>query len=107
MRAAPEQHIDVHLARRDQQTIRIPGRDDGVAMREADAEGAVGDDLGEREVGGQVRGQQGLGVEVAAHELQVGGEGAQEVVGRGGGEVAEAEGLADFAGGEEFFELCS
>jgi len=107
MGAAPQQHIDVHLARGNQQGIRISRRDDGVAVCEADAEGAVGDDFGEGEVGGQVWREQGFGVEVAADELEVGGEGAQEVVGCGRGEVAEAERLADFAGGEELFELCT
>ena len=56
------------------------------------------DDLGGGEVGG-------VNVEIATHDLQVGGYGAEEVVCGGIGEVAEAEDLADFAGGEEFFEL--
>jgi hypothetical protein len=46
-------------------------------------------------------------VEVAFYELQVGGDAAQEGVDGGGGEVAQAEDLADFAGGEEFLELCA
>jgi len=44
-------------------------------------------------------------VEVAFDELEVGGEVAEEGVDGGRGQVAEAEDLADFAGGEEFLEL--
>lgn len=44
-------------------------------------------------------------VKVALHYLKVGGDGAEEVVGFFVGEVAEAEDLAYFVGGEEFFEL--
>lgn len=58
----------------------------------------MGDDAGEGERGG-------VGVEAPAHELEVGRDGAQVGVGCAVGEVAEAEGLSDFAGGEEFFEL--
>jgi hypothetical protein len=47
----------------------------------------------------------GVGVEASAYELQVGRDGAEVGVGCAIGEVAETEGLADFAGGEEFFEL--
>jgi hypothetical protein len=53
---------------------------------------------GEREGGG-------VGVEAPANELEVGRDGAEVGVGCAVGEVAETEGLADFAGGEEFFEL--
>ena len=67
-------------------------------MCEADAEGAVGDDF----LQGEVR---GIDVEVAFYDLQVRGGEAEEVVGFFVGEVAEAEDLADFVGGEEFFEL--
>lgn len=68
-------------------------------VREADAEGAMRDDLRH----GQVR---RVDVEVALDDLQVRRDAAEEVVGRRVGEVAQAEDLADFAGGEEFFELC-
>jgi len=44
-------------------------------------------------------------VEVALDELEVGRELAEEGVDGGGGEVAEAEDLADFARCEEFLEL--
>lgn len=67
-------------------------------MGEADAERAVGDDLREGEVGG-------FDVEVALDDLEVGRDGAQEVVGGFVGQVAEAEDLGDFAGGEELLEL--
>ena len=67
-------------------------------VREPDPQGAVRDDFGEGEVGS-------FGVEVAFDDLQVGGEGAEVVVGFFVGEVAQAEDGADFVGGEEFFEL--
>lgn len=69
-----------------------------MAMGEADAEGAVGDDFREGEVWR-------VHVVVAFDELQIGCDGSEEVVGGFVGEVAEAEDLTDFAGGEEFFEL--
>lgn len=98
MGAAPEQHVDVHLAGGDEQAVRVARGDDGVAMGEADAQRAVGDDLGEGEVGG-------LDVEVALDDLQVGGGAAQEVVRVLVGEITETEDLADFARGEELLEL--
>lgn len=69
-----------------------------MAVREAYAQGAVGDDFGE----GKVR---GVDIEVAFYDLEVGGDGAEPFVGFFGGDVAEAENLANFAGGEEFFKL--
>jgi hypothetical protein len=48
MRPSPEEHVDIHMPRRYQQAVRIAGWDYRVAVREADAERAVGDDLGER-----------------------------------------------------------
>lgn len=92
-------------------------------MREADAQTAVRDDFAEScrdgEAGGAVAGLlllvircgggRGGGaernVEVAFDELQVGRDAAQEGVDGGGGQVAQAEDLADFARGEEFLEL--
>ena len=47
----------------------------------------------------------GFDVVVAAHDLEVWCEAAEEGVGGAVGEVAEAEDLADFAGGEEFLEF--
>lgn len=58
----------------------------------------MGDDLCEREGGG-------FYVVAAFYYFEVRRYGAQVFVGLFVGEVAEAEGLADFAGGEEFFEL--
>lgn len=46
-----------------------------------------------------------IGVVAAAHDLEVGRDGAQVVVGCAVCEVAETEGLADFAGCEKFLEL--
>lgn len=63
---------------RDQQRIGIPGRDDGVPVGEADAQAAVGDGFRERQVGR-------VDVVVAFDDLQVRGQGAQEVVGGFGG----------------------
>ena len=57
----------------DQERVCISGRDDGVAVGEADAETAKGDDFGEREIGG-------FGVEVPFHDLQVWSQGAEVVV---------------------------
>lgn len=92
-------------------------------MREADAQTAVRDDFAEGcrdgEAGGAFAGLLLLAVgrgggrgggaerdvEVAFDELQVGRDAAQEGVDGGGGQVAQAEDLADFAGGEEFLEL--
>ena len=69
-----------------------------MAMREADTEATVRDDLGQRKV-------RGFGVEVALDDLEVRSYGAEVVVGFFVGEVAKAEDLRDFVGGEEFFEL--
>jgi len=44
-------------------------------------------------------------IEVAFYYLEVGGYGAEEVVGFFVGEVAEAEDLSYFIGGEELLEL--
>jgi hypothetical protein len=69
-------------------------------MREAYPQTAVGDDLREGERGGGR-----VAVEVAFDEVQVGGEGAEVVVGGAVGEVAKAEDLAYLTRSEEFFEL--
>ena len=103
-RPAPAQHIHIHLSRGDEQGVRVAGRDDGVAVGEAYAETAMGDDFGEgggdwegrrsrSSCGswGGLRGGGGVGerdVEVSLHELEVWGEVAEEGVGAGGGEVA-------------------
>lgn len=70
-----------------------------MAMCESDTERAVRDDFRGSEVGG-------FDVVVALDDLEVGGDGAEVVVGFPVGEVAEAEDLGDFVGGEEFLELC-
>lgn len=122
-RAAPAQHVHVHLPRGDEKGIRVARGHDAVAVREADAQAAVGDDFAEGcrdgEAGGAVAGLLLLAVgrgggrgggaegdvEVAFDELQVGRDAAQEGVDGGRGQVAQAEDLADFAGGEELLEL--
>lgn len=48
MRAAPAQHIDVHLPRGDEEGVRVPRRNDRVPVREPDAQTAVRDDFAER-----------------------------------------------------------
>lgn len=58
----------------------------------------MGDDLGQRE-------GRGLDIEAALDDLEIGGDGAKVLVGVLVGEVAETEGLADLAGGEELLEL--
>lgn len=98
MGATPEQDVDVHLARGDQQGVGVARRDDGVAMGEADAEAAVGDDLGERQVGR-------VDVEIALHQLQVGGHLAEKLERMAVGQVAQAQDLADLAGRQELPEL--
>lgn len=81
MCASPQQDVYVHLPRGDEQRVRVAGRDDGVPMGEADAEAAMDDDLGEREIGR-------VDVEVSLDELQVGGDAAEELEGLPVGEVA-------------------
>jgi hypothetical protein len=45
--AAPAEDIDVHLPRRNQQRIWVSGWDDAIAVREANAQAAVGDNFGQ------------------------------------------------------------
>lgn len=100
MRAAPQQHVDVQLPGGYQQAVCVAGRDDGVAMGEAYAQGAMCDDLAEREV-------RCVDVEVALHDLQVRRNGAQPLVRLLRGDVAQAEDLAYLARREELLELCA
>lgn len=58
----------------------------------------MGDDLGQGQGGG-------LDVEAALDDLEVRRDGAEVLVRRLVGQVAEAEGLGDLARGEELFEL--
>jgi len=44
--AAPAEDVDVHLPCRNQQRIWVSGWDDTIAVREANAQAAMGDDLG-------------------------------------------------------------
>jgi hypothetical protein len=67
-------------------------------VREADAQRAVGDDARERQVGR-------FRVEVALDDLQVGCDGAQELVRVAVRQVAQAEDLADFTGAQQLLEL--
>ena len=106
-RAAPAQHVHVHLPRRDQQGVRVAGGHDAVAVREADAQTAVRDDFAEGRGNGEAGGAFAVGllllavgrgggrgggaerdVEVAFDELEVGRDAAQEGVDGGGGQVA-------------------
>ena len=47
MRSPPQQHIYIHMPSRDEQAVRIPGRNDGVSMRKADPQRSVRDNLGQ------------------------------------------------------------
>lgn len=95
--SAPAEDVDVEAVRLGEQEVGLV-RDEGETLEEADAEGAVGDDLCEGEGGG-------LDVVAALDDLEVGGDGAEVFVGLLVGEVAEAEGLADLAGCEKLLEL--
>ena len=95
--AAPAEHVDVELVGLGQQQVGLAG-DEGEALEEADAQAAVSDDLRQGQGGG-------LDVEAALDDLEVRRDGAEVLVGRLVGEVAEAQGLGDLARGEELFEL--
>lgn len=95
--ASPAEHVHVKLVRLGQEQVGFGG-DEGEAFEEADAQGAVGDDLGQGETGG-------LDIVAALDDLQVGRNGAQVFVRVAVGEVSEAEGLADLAGREKLLEL--
>lgn len=95
--AAPAEDVDVELVGLGQQQVGLAG-DEGEALEEADAQAAVGDDLGQGQGGG-------LDVEAALDDLEVRRDGAEVLVRRLVGQVAEAEGLGDLARGEELLEL--
>lgn len=97
MGAAPAEDVDVELVGLGEEEVGLVG-DEGEALEEADAQGAVGDDLREGQGGG-------LDVEAALDDLEVGRDGAEVLVGRLVGQVSQAEGLGDFARGKELFEL--
>lgn len=97
MGAAPTEDVDVEAVRLGEEQVGLVG-DEGEAFEEADAQGAVGDDLGEGEAGG-------LDVEAALDDLEVGRDGAEVLVGGLVGQVAEAEGLGDLSWREELLEL--
>lgn len=95
--AAPAEHVDVELVGLGQQQVGLAG-DEGEALEEADAQAAMGDDLRQGQGGG-------LDVKAALDDLEVRRDGAEVLVRRLVGQVAEAEGLGDLAWGEELFEL--
>lgn len=97
VRAAPAQHVHIQPIRLGEQQIRL-ARHEREPFEEPDADAAVLDDAGDGE-GSR------LDVVAAADDLEVRAHGAEVFVGVLVGEVAEAEGLGDFAGGEEFLEL--
>jgi hypothetical protein len=96
--AAPAQHVDVELVGLGHHEVHLLGGDEGEALEEADAQRAVGDDLGQRQRGG-------VGVEAALYDLEVRRDGAQVLVRRLVGQVAQAERLPDLARREELLEL--
>lgn len=81
MRPPPEQHIHIHLPRRDQQAVRITLRYYRVAVCEADAQAAMLHNFREGEA-------RGFGVKVAFHDVQFGSGLPEEVVCFFVGEVA-------------------
>lgn len=95
--AAPAEDVDVELVGLGEQQVGL-ARDKGEALEEADAQAAVGDDLGQGQGGG-------FDVEAALDDLEVWRDGAEVLVRRLVGQVAEAEGLGDLARGEELLEL--
>jgi len=95
--AAPAQHVHIKPVRLGEEHVGLVA-DEGEPFEKPDAHGAVGDDLGQRQ-------RAGLDVHAPLDHLEVGRDAAQVVVGRAVGQVAQAEGLADLAGGEELFEL--
>ncbi len=70
--AAPAEHVDVEAVGLGEQQVGL-ARDEGEALEEADAQGAVGDDLAQRQ-------RRGLDVEAALDDLEVGRHGAQVLV---------------------------
>lgn len=99
MGTAPAQHVNVELVGLGEQQVGLVA-DEREALEEADADAAVGDHLRQRQRGG-------LDVQAALDDLEVRRDAAQVLVRRPVRQVAEAEGLADLAGREEFFELSS
>ena len=90
MRAAPAQHVDVETVGLGQQQVRLVANE-GEALQEANADGAVRDNLGQRQGGG-------LDIEAALDDLDIGRDRAEVLVGLLVGEVSEAQRLADLAG---------
>lgn len=80
MGAAPAKHVDIEFVGFGEEEIGFVG-DEGEALEKADAEGAVGDDLGEGQGGG-------FDVEAAFDDFEVGGNRAEVFVGGLVGEVA-------------------
>lgn len=97
VRAAPAEHVHVQTVGLGQQQVGLVAHE-REALEEADADGAVGDDLGQRQ-------GRGLDIEAALDDLEIRRHGAEVLVGVLVGEVAEADSLADLARGEEFLEL--
>lgn len=95
--AAPAEDVDVEAVGLGQQQVGLVA-DEREALEEADADGAVGDDLGQRQ-------GRGLDVKAALDDLEIGRDGAEVLVGALVGQVAEAEGLADLARGQQLLEL--
>jgi hypothetical protein len=95
--ASPAEHVHIELVRLGQEQVGFGG-DEGEAFEEADAQGAVGDDLCQGETGG-------LDIVAALDDLQVGRNGAQVFVRMAVGKVSEAEGLTNLAGREQLLEL--
>ena len=95
--AAPAEDVDVELVGLGQQQVGLGG-DEGEALDESDAQRAVRHDLRQRQ-------RRRLDVEPALDDLQVRRDRPQVLVRVLVRQVAQAQGLADLAGGEELLEL--
>ena len=74
MRPSPQENVDIHLSRSDQEAVRIRLGDHGMTVSKANSEATVLDNFGQGEVG-RIR------IEVAFDNLKVGCNRSEEVVG--------------------------
>jgi hypothetical protein len=97
VRAARAQDVNVEAVRLGEEQVGLVG-DECEALEEADADAAVGHDLGEREGGG-------LDIVAALDDLEVRRNRAQVLVSGLVGEVAQAQRLANLARRKQLLEL--
>lgn len=94
---ASDEHIAVHLALEVAQGVAVAPRDDLVPVAEADLEALDGDDF--------LLGVGGVFVELASHDVDLGGDALEKVVCFFGAEVACAEDVVDLPGDKKGLEL--